>query len=244
MIKDAKEVKASSENIKVMVVGDYGTGKSVFGSSFPTPGHVFDIDKHILIYRSLDFSYSQYPLTSKGWVDFEKDLLEVAKKVEAGEIKTVILDSTTALTDLAMERALQLDPKRNPSTQGPLWNVHYQIVKNLVEGKLRKLISLECNLLINSHWRIVTDAETGAVISCEPMLTGMLSAIIPGYFDEVYYAFNKMSEGKPEYYLRTLPRGFYKARSCFSGKAQLLPAEIPNDYNVLMEYINKGGEEG
>ena len=242
MIKDAKEVKASTENIKVMVVGDYGTGKSVFGSSFPTPGYVFDIDKHILIYRGLDFSYSQYPLTSKGWVDFEKDILEVSKKVEAGEIKTVILDSTTSMTDLAMERALQLDPKRNPETQGPLWNVHYQIVKNLVEGKLRKLISLECNLLINSHWKMTLDAKTGAVLAVDPMLTGMLSTIIPGYFDEVYYAFTKMDKGNPVYYLRTLPRGFYKARSCFSGKAQLLPAEIPNDYNVLVEYMSEGGE--
>lgn len=242
MIKDAKEVKASTENIKVMVVGSYGTGKSVFGSTFPTPGHVFDIDKHILIYRGLDFSYSQYPLTSKGWVDFEKDVLEVAKKVEAGEIKTVIMDSTTSMMDLAMERALQLDPKRNPETQGPLWNVHYQIVKNLVEGKLRKLISLECNLLINSHWKMTLDSKTGAVLAVDPMLTGMLSVIIPGYFDEVYYAFTKMDKGKPKYYLRTLPRGFYKARSCFSGKAQLLPAEIPNDYNVLLEYMKKGGE--
>ena len=244
MIKDAKDVTPSTEFIKIMVVGDYGTGKSVFGSSFPTPGHVFDIDKHILIYRGLDFSYSQYPLTSLGWVDFEKDVLEVAKKVEDGEIKTVIMDSTTALTDLAMERALQLDPKRNPETRGPLWNVHYQIVKNLVEGKLRKLISLKCNLLINSHWKITLDAKTGAVLAVNPMLTGMLSSIIPGYFDEVYYAFTKMDAGKPVYYLRTLPRGFYKARSCFSGKAQLLPAEIPNDYNVLMEHMKKGGEAG
>lgn len=243
MIKNAKAVKAANEFLKIMVVGDFGTGKSVFGSTFPTPGHVFDIDKHILIYRGLDFDYSQYSLTSKGWVEFEKDLISVGKKVEAGEIKTVIVDSTTSLTDLAMERALQLDPKRNPSTQGPLWNVHYQIVKNLVEGKLRRLISLNCNLLINSHWKIVTDNETGAIISCEPMLTGMLAAIIPGYFDEVYYAFTKMKAGKPQYYLRTLPRGFYKARSCFSGKAQILPAEIPNDYNVLLGYMNNEGGE-
>lgn len=242
MIKEAKEVTVNTENNKFMVVGDYGTGKSYFGTTFPTPGYVFDLDKHITVYRGLNFKYSQYPLTSKGWVDFEKDVLEVAKMVEDGELKTVILDSTTALTDLAMERALQLDPKRNPATQGPLWNVHYQIVKNLVEGKLRKLISLDCNLLINSHWRIVTDAETGAVISCEPMLTGMLSTVIPGYFDEVYYAFTKMEKGELKRYLRTLPRGFYKARSCISGRGQILPAEVPNDYNVLMEYINKGGE--
>lgn len=242
-IMDAKEVTPTSEHLKAMVVGDYGTGKSVFASSFPTPGYVFDIDKHILIYRGLDFKYSQYPLSGKGWVEFDKDLMEVEKLVQAGEIKTVVMDSTTALTDLAMERALQLDPKRNPVSGGPLWNVHYQIVKNLVEGKLRKLISMPCNLVVNAHWKIEKDSDTGAVMSVDPMLTGMLSAVIPGYFDEVYYAFTKMDKGVPIYYLRTLPKGFYKARSCFSGKAQLLPAEIPNDYNVLIEHMNKGGKE-
>ena len=239
-LQHAEDVTIGSQFIKAMVVGDYGTGKSVFGSTFPTPGHVFDIDKHILIYRGLDFSYSQYPISSLGWIAFEKDILEVEKKVKEGELKTVIVDSTTSMTDLAMERALQLDPKRNPATQGPLWNVHYQIVKNLVEGKLRRLISLECNLLINAHWKITTDQDTGAIISADPLLTGQLSSIIPGYFDEIYYAFTTMKEGKPVYKLRTLPRGFYKARSCFSGKQQLLPAEIDNDYGVLAGLMKKG----
>ena len=149
--KSSKDVTMETEFRKTFVLGDYGSGKSVFASTFPTPGFVFDFDKGILLYRGSDFDYDQFELSGKGWTRFERTLPAVRKMVEAGKYKTVVLDSTTTMTDIAMERALQLDPKRTDEG-GPIWNVHYQIVKNLMEPKLHAIMRLPCNIVMNGHW--------------------------------------------------------------------------------------------
>ena len=239
MIQNASGITVDSQLLKVLVIGDYGTGKSVFASTFPTPAFIFDFDKGIMTYRGKDFDYAQYEISFKGWSDFEKEFVEVGKLVKEGKYKTVIFDSTSLLSDLAMERSLSLDPKRSP-TGGPLWNVHYGMTKNLVQGKVRQFLQWNCNLVVIAHLNIVQDQETGAVVKIEPKLPGDLSTTIPGYFDEVYIASSDMKEGKPNFQLQTLPKGLYKARSRISGPDQILPMYVPNNYPALMEAINKG----
>jgi hypothetical protein len=237
-MKNSATITHDDSLFKVFVVGDYGTGKSIFASTFPTPGFLFDLDRGALTYRGKDFDYCSYDITPQSWIQFEKDILEVTKLTREGKYKTIVLDSTSTLTDLAMERALQLDPKRSPSN-GPLWNVHYQIVKNLVEGKLRQIINLPANIVVIGHLQVIQDQESGAVIDVQPLLTGQLSTKIPGYFDEVYCAFSRVKDGKVDYYLRTVPRGLYKARSRISGKERILPDEIPNDYQAIINAVRK-----
>ena len=232
-----KEMTADTTLLKCMVIGKAGTGKSVFASSFPTPAFLFDFDKGALTYRGKDIDYEQFQLTSKGWTEFEKCLIQVEKDVIAGKYRTVIFDSASTLTDLAMERALMLDPKRSP-TGGPLWNVHYQMVRNLVEGKLQRFVNLPCNLVLTAHVELVTDAETGAVIDAHPLLTGQLSIKIPGLFDEVYYATTKTKGTETQFFLQTVPKGVFGARSRISGKERLLPDFVPNDFTEIMKMAN------
>jgi hypothetical protein len=245
-IQNAKDVTISSEFLKLLIIGDYGSGKSIFASSFPTPALIFDFDRGILSYRGKDFDYCSYATDQKSWVEFEKDQREVAKAVAEGKYKTVIVDSTSTMSDLAMERALQLDPKRNPSTNGPIWNVHYGITKTLVEGQLRKILQMQANIVIIAHIQLIKDEETGAILGAQPMLPGQLSMKLPGYFDEVYYAFPKQKDGKAHYVLQTAPKGHYKARSRISGEKHILPAEIDvtdkNGYETLVQAINEGKE--
>jgi hypothetical protein len=228
-----------SEYLKIFVLGDYGTGKSVFASTFPTPGFLFDFDNRPLSYRGLDWEYESYPLSGEGWVKFEKDINVVKKAVnEEKKYRTVVLDSTTALTDVAMERALQIDPRRSDEG-GPIWNVHYQIVRNLVEGKLHKLLTINSNIILIGHWKTEIDSKTGSILSIDPLLTGQLSTKVPGYFDEVYAAATKTGQNGTQYILRTVPRGLYKARSAISGPYRLLPEEIPNNYFALMKAMQE-----
>ena len=225
---------------RILSLGDFGTGKSVFASTFPTPGYVFDLDDGIQIYRGKDFDYDTYGISPQSWIAFEKDVNRVVKETNEGKYKTVIIDSTTVLAAIAMERALQIDPKRS-STNGPLWNVHYSMVKNLVEGQLRKILNLsnKANIVVIGHLHIVLDNETGAVIGIEPLLPGSLSENFPGNFSEVYCHFSRKREGKTEYYIRTAPKGYYRARSRVSGVEGLLDEEIPNDYNKIMDILTK-----
>ena len=229
---NAKDLKPDTTHLKVFATGDFGTGKSVFASTFPTPGYVFDFDKGIEIYAGGDWEYDQFELSPTGWVAFEKKFREIRDRARKEEFKTVVIDSTTTLTDMAMERALQLDPKRS-ATDGPLWNVHYQHVRNLMEPKLRAFTNWPCNLVMISHLAVVQDQETGAILKIEPLLTGQLSERVPGYFGEVYCFFTKNTKEGVKYFMRTVPRGHYKARSRLSGPKRLLHDEIPNHYEAI-----------
>jgi len=240
---NAKDVTADTEWLKVMSVGESGEGKSIFASSFPTPGFIFDFGQEIISYKGLDFDYEQYEISSMGWGRFEVDLGRIKKCLKEGtrldgsegKYQTIIVDNVSAMTDLCMEKALMLDSKRSP-TGGPIWNVHYGMVKNLMEGRLRQLLNLESNLVIIAHLDTIKD-DTGAVIGVEPSFTGTLSADIPAYFHEVYYHTHKREAGDTKWYIQTVPIGRNHGRSRLSGKARLLPDFIINDYQELMDYM-------
>jgi len=232
---NAKDVSVNSEWLKVMSVGNSGTGKSVFASSFPTPGFVFDFGGEILSYRGLDFTYEQYDVSPLGWSKFEKDFVVVKKDVKDEEYQTVIIDNLSAMTDLCMEKALQLDPRRS-KTDGPMWQVHYAMVKNLMEGRLRQMLNLNCNLIFIAHLDPIKD-EDGAIVGVEPSLTGKLSGDVPSYFDEVAYHTTKREGGKTKWMIQTVPIGRNHGRSRASGRAGLLPEVLENDYQLYMDYL-------
>jgi len=231
----AKDVTVTTEWIKVFSVGDSGSGKSIFASSFPTPGFIFDFGKEIISYRGLNFDYEQYDLSAQGWGKFERDYVTVKKAVEEKKYLTIVIDNLSAMTDVCMEKALQLDPKRS-LTGGPLWQVHYAMIKNLMEGRLRQILNLNCNLIFIAHLDTLKDEE-GAVIGVEPSLTGKLSVDIPAYFDDVFYHTVRKEGGFTKWYVQTIPIGRNHGRSRSSGKARLLPDLVENDYNEIMAYL-------
>lgn len=239
----AKDVTVNTEWLKIMSVGESGEGKSIFASSFPTPGFIFDFGEEIISYKGLDFDYEQYTLTAQGWGKFEADLAAIKRCLTTntrydgspGRYETVIVDNLSAMTDVCMEKALMLDPKRSP-TGGPLWNVHYGMVKNLMEGRLRQLINLECNLVLIAHLDVIKNEE-GAVVGVEPSLTGQLSVDVPAYFHEVYYHTHRREGGDTKWYIQTVPIGRNHGRSRLSGKERVLPDMIINDYQELMNYL-------
>lgn len=240
-IKNAKNIDPWQEYLKILVVGDFGTGKSTFFSSFPTdekPGFIFDFDQHIEGYRGENWDYVQY--TGKdNWNTFTRDFNEVKKAILAGKYGTVIIDSTTSMIDLAMERALVLDPERHHG--GPVWNIHYQIVKNLIQPKLRGILTFPCNVLVSAHLKLTVDSKTGSILKIDPLLTGDLAEKIPGcYFKEIYYATSKVVKGEAKFKLQTVTKGLFKARSLLSGKERILPDYIPNTYEALINSYKEG----
>lgn len=231
----AKDVKVETEFLKVMCVGESGTGKSAFASTFPTPGFIFDFGKEIVSYRGKDFDYEQFEISGKGWAKYESDFARIKSEVAAGKYKTVIFDNISAMTDLCMERAMQLDPKRSP-TGGPIWNVHYGMVKNLMEGRLRQALNLNANLVFIAHLDTIKD-EDGAVIGVEPSMTGKLSVDVPAYFDEVYYHTSRREGNDTKWFIQTVPIGRNHGRSRLSGRERLLPDFVENSYDELIAYL-------
>ena len=132
-----------------------------------------------------------------------------------------------------MERALSLNPMRS-ETGGAVWNIHYGLVKNLIEGVIRRLISYQGYKVVTAHLNIQKDDITGAIIA-QPLIVGQLAQRIPGYFGEVLYASHRIINKIPMYVLQTVNAGLYHARSNISGKSHLLDDYVPNDFNEIFK---------
>jgi len=236
-VPNAKDVTLESEWRRFLLVGAPGSGKSIFASTAPTKGYVFDFACGIDSYRGKDFDYGQWPVTPQGWLQFEKDFQDVKKRAHAGEFQTCVADDCTAFATLAMERSLMLDPSRSPAG-GPLWNKHYQAVRFMVEGKIRQMLDFPCNVIVIAHVDVIQDQESGEIVAIEPLLPGKLSKILPGLFGEVYYATNERKEGQTRFLMQTVAIGMKQARSRISGEARYLPDFIANNYADFTKHLN------
>jgi hypothetical protein len=233
---NAKELKNDFKDLSVLVVGPAGTGKSVFASSAPTPAFVIDTGKEMLSYRGKDFDYETFPKDQASWAKIIRAVKSLAQGIvpfsEDAEgkngvkkvYKTIVIDNLSGITDIAMLRSMSIDRNRDP-VGGPLWNVHYKMVANLVEDLIRLFLEIPGNKIATAHVTKTKDDFTGRILA-EPRLQGRLSDVAPQWFDEVLYGTPRIGKGgKAEYMLQTVNTGFYKAR---------LPDYIPNEW----EYLN------
>lgn len=235
---NAKDIQLTVDNINFFVAGGVGSGKSFFASTFPTPGFVFDFDKQITVYRGLDFDYEQYDMTSAGWLKYTKDLSLIVKDKK---YKSLITDSTTSLQAIAMERALAINPSRNEAG-GAKNDVHYSLMRCLIEGELRKLLSYIGYKVVIAHMEADKDRE-GNLTGYHPLLVGALKTIMPSFFGEILYAQRRNLDNKLAYVLQTVNLGYYNARSNLSGRQKLLPDFVPNDFNSIMKLLTERLEE-
>lgn len=236
------KVDVSTEWLKILSLGEVGTGKSVFAASFPGPMYVFPFDGKMSAYKGRDdITFVDITPDAKGWVTATNELSAVEAECKEGKWATVVLDSATAAQNCALARALQLDPNVDPVTKGAIWNVHHPIKTNLAEGFFRRFLSLpNCHTVLIAHFAKITDKK-GAFIAYEPGFAGRLVRDIPCLYDESYLHLSKMVQGKQKCVIVTAPKGDYKSvRSSLRGMDASKPIEIDNNYEAIIKnYINK-----
>lgn len=237
---DTAGLKNSMDLIKVILIGQNGTGKSIFASGFPTPGAVFDFDKGIRSYKNIDnWDTYQYDISDgKEWFQLNKDRLKVEADVKAGRIKTIIVDSTTTLSELAMRHAIFLNPKTN-EFGGPKFETHYTGQKSLIKDFIRELVGLDVNLVVTCHIKVVADEIASGVLA-SPALTGQLGTELLSFFDEIWYMRPKeISPEKTEWRIQTQRSGRYPARSRLAGVDGLLDTFEKADYEVIKQKVER-----
>lgn len=225
-----------SENIKVLTIGESGSGKTCAASSFPGPVHILDFDNKVSSAAAFhagtaqleQISYENYaPVDDKG-TSFEKCSRALAEMKKSGKFpRTLVLDSLTTFSDEVMRYLIRLNPKvARMTVQGVTVpsQQDYQIARMYFKQFLTELLNQPCNVIVTAHIQVEKDESTGE-IHRSAMIAGKLSRELPIYFPEVYRLFVK--DGK--YLAQTKSDNRYQCRTQIRG----LPAEVPFTHEEL-----------
>ncbi len=204
------EVK-TSENLKILVCGPPGSGKTCFAVGFPYPTLVLDFDTKI---NSAAAWYAGDPerlgaveVRAMGRrldgadpiVDFVAVTKELSEQQAKGEMKykTLIIDSATTFSSAVLNHIVKTNPgiKRPSSAQGVQPTPQdYGILKREFAKLIPGLLSLPMNVIMTAHIKTDRSELTGEIIR-SPILDGSFAQELPIFFEEVYVSF--MKDGKP-----------------------------------------------
>ena len=232
----------SVNQVKALVYGQPGAGKTCFSAAFPGPILFLDYDNKV---SSAARYYAKQPeITSQievvnlsailhdspinEMIRWTSELSAMQKKGEYA-YKTLVLDSITTFSSAALNHIV----KTNPGVKRPLPNhpsmQDYGILKREFERLIPGLLSLDMNVVMLGHETMDKDEVTGEIIR-GVMMDGSFAQKLPIYFEEVWRAY---VDEKGQHMLQTKSDVKYKCRSQIPG----LPSPCPMSYAAIAKYL-------
>ena len=230
----------TSANLKVLVYGESGTGKTCFAAGFPTPMLILDFDgkanSAAMFYKDDKERLDQIEVRRRVLTSSEDPIMELSKDVKElqdmqkkGEYKykTLVIDSLTTFSSAVLKHIVKTNPgiKRQMSKQGlqPCMQ-DYGILKREFERLIPGLLTLDMNIVMLGHIKTDKDETTGEILRGVNM-DGSFGAALPIYFEEVYRSYVK--DGK--YMAQTQSDFRFKCRT-----QRGLPKDIAFEYGSLV----------
>ena len=217
-------IKASDlqkENLRILLYGAAGAGKTEFIKQLPRPTLVLDFDKkEVPLMWEKDIDIVSYVVknldeSSQIFIEFRRDFKEIKKQLIEGKYKSFVFDSLTSFDILALRHFLIQSGK--PADSKPGINV-YGDLNSFYKTLFSELKSLSCTVLINAHELIVRDkpdelGEQGEILAITPMITGDKTyQILPSMFQEVWYLEFDATKKERKIYFRN-----WRKRICTTG---------------------------
>ena len=227
-----------SENIKILIYGESGSGKTCFASRAPGPVWFADFDGKVNSAAQFlkgdkqleQITYDDYVPKGDLPADrFNNELERLQKLATAGDFpyKTIVLDSLTTFCDESMKYLIKSNPgiKRTVTrgVQVPALQ-DYGMFRIFMKQTLMAIPAMPCNVIVTAHIQIEKDENTGEILRT-PMMPGKLARELPIYFAEVYRSFVK--DGV--YCAQTKSDSKYQCRTQLG-----LKPEISLDYKELL----------
>jgi AAA domain len=256
----------------LLLLGDYGTGKTRILETARRPVHVDSFDKggtktiqHLI--KSGDCIAdtrweNEDPLNPTVFVEWKREFEIRVTRGYFKDIGTYALDSSSAWAESIMRWVMKADPKGSRVGEAPKWERDYVPQKVQINNFLDKILTLPCDVVVTGHLKpeydqITVDGEVVPVlVRYVYQTTGQGAIIIPTKFDEIYVASREAKGGKVEYKLLTSKDRYYSAKTRL-GRDKFNQYENPSikellkkigwdiaDKPKLSEKYKKGPENG
>lgn len=242
------EVKTEG-NLKILIQGDSGIGKTCLASSFPKKMLYLDFDNKVdsaaafmkskglsadmelIEVETLAPNLSISPIEQLTKIITEK--LIPQQKAGKMEFSTLVLDSITTFSTATLQHIVKTNPgiKRNETKQGPQPGLQdYGILRREFQRLIPGLIGLPCNVIMLAHVAIEKDEFTGQVLR-HAMMDGSFAKELPIYFKEVWRMYIKDGRRMAQ----TQSDSMFNCRSQIPG----LPAhlDVTDGYEAIKKYI-------
>jgi len=232
---------------KALVIGDAGTGKTTFLSTWPDVW-IADFDGGLLSIRGKDFSYDTYSDTEikAGSVEmiampsaFERFISDFKKRLEDAETRTIGVDGLTGLGNSLMAEVQTMNHSYGKPASWP----EYAVFGQRMVRFLNLVKHAKKHIILTAHPDLVKNDVTGALF-VGPSVIGKASVPpLKQVFDEIYIAKVKKLEGKLAYVLQTVGDEYCCAKSRLASTMHLLAEEEAPDYaSLVAKLVPKEGK--
>lgn len=233
-------------NLKMLIYGNAGSGKSCFAASFPYPMLFLDFDgkadSAALYHKNdperldgIDVRQLAGTMAANPIDEFleilDKELIPQQRE-GALQYKTIVLDSITTFSGLTLKYIVKTNPgiKRNVSRQGAQPGLQdFGILKREFARLIPGLLSLPCNIVMLGHISTEKDELTG-ILERKPAMDGSFANELPIYFKEVWRSY---VDDKLGHVAQTKSDYKFTCRSQIPG----LPNPIALTYKELEKYL-------
>lgn len=246
--KPLSEIRTEG-NIKLLLEGDSGIGKTCLAATFPGKVLVLDFDNKVdsaaeyLRHKGMTAQLEQVDvqqfsaqLGTSPIDQLTKTINEVLipqQRSGVMDFRTLVLDSITTFSAATLAHIVKTNPgiKRNETKQGPQPGLQdYGILRREFQRLIPGLLSLPCNVVMLAHLAVEKDEATGAILR-HAMMDGSFARELPIYFKEVWRMYVK--DGKR--LVQTQSDHMFNCRSQLPGAPAHL--DVTEGYAAIAKYL-------
>jgi hypothetical protein len=180
--------KETSPYVRILLVGEPGSGKTHFAGTFPSP-YFLDCDKGMATLSGKSFPYYSIEYGQEASRVVMMMLAKLNRKESPfNNCQTFVLDSLSALSNL-MEVELAKYPREDASRQSevmslPDFRVHRRRMLNMMTSLIR--LSEKMNVVVTANVEYDKDEVFSRILEL-PAMAGKKMPLETGrYFDEIY----------------------------------------------------------
>lgn len=235
-----------SDLLRIFIMGEPGTGKTIFGTSFPGRTKAYDFDGKLSSaynhWKGIDATKLEridyencVPFDTKGgayvkMADSLAKLIEEYNKTKVLPFENLLIDSTTVMAEEMLQWMLEFESGiKRPSiskVRKIAGQQDYGVFAPLFRDFIFKIFSVPWNVVMTGHIAVKQDEKTGE-ISRTAAIPGRMSKQFGIYFNEIYRSY--VEGGK--YMIQTKADHYYSCRS----QIPRLPNPVELKYEELIK---------